>query len=140
MIPTLGMRVPPDLADPPPSTPGPMLAARFLLELSGLAGYGYWGWSIGDGGFRGFMAATILVIAAAAVWGIFRVRHDPPGKTDHPVIVPGPVRLAIELGFFAAAAAGFWLGGSRIASETLMTCVVVVYVVTWDRQRWLWRQ
>lgn len=126
--------------DLPPSTPAVMLAARFLLELFGLAGFGVWGWSIGGGGLRGGVLAAILVIAAAAVWGIFRVRHDPPSKTDHPVIVPGQVRLAIELGFFALAAAGFWLGGSRAASETLMTCVVVLYGVTWDRQRWLLRQ
>lgn len=126
--------------DPPPTTPGVMLAARFLLEVFGLAGFGMWGWSLGNGGIPGGVLAGIMVIAAASAWGIFRVRHDPPGKTDHPVIVPGPVRLAIELGFFALAAAGLWLGGSRAASETLMTCVAVLYVVTWDRQRWLVRQ
>jgi hypothetical protein len=117
-----------------------MLAARFLLELFGLAGFGVWGWSLGGGGVTGGLVATVLVLAAAATWGVFRVRDDPPGKTEHPVIVPGPVRFAIEIGFFALAAAGWWLGGSRAASETLMTCVVVVYVVTWDRQRWLLRQ
>lgn len=132
--------LPTDLADPPPSTPWVILAARFLLELFGLAGFGYWGWSIGNGGVTGGLLAALFVVAAAATWGVFRVRHDPPGKTDHPVIVPGWVRLAIELGFFAFAAAGWWLGGSRAASETLMTAVVVLYVVTWDRQKWLVRQ
>jgi hypothetical protein len=117
-----------------------MLAARFLLELFGLAGFAVWGWSLGGGGVTGTLVAVLLVLAAAAVWGVFRVRHDPPGKTDHPVIVPGPVRLAIELAFFALAAAGWWLAGYRAASETLMTAVVVLYVVTWDRQRWLLRQ
>ncbi len=112
-----------------------MLAARFLLELFGLVGFGVWGWSIVNGGLTGGVIATLFVVAAAAVWGVFRVRHDPPGKTDHPVIVPGPVRFAIEIGFFGLAAAGLWLGGSRAASETLMTCVAVLYVVTWDRQR-----
>ncbi len=134
-------QLPPDPADPPPSTPGVMLAARFLLELFGLAGFAVWGWSIGGGGgIAGGLLAALFVVAAAAVWGVFRVKHDPPGKTDHPVIVPGWVRLAIELAFFALAAAGWWLGGSRAASETLMTAVVVLYVVTWDRQRWLLRQ
>lgn len=132
--------LPPGLADPPPSTPGVILAVRFLLELFGLAGFGYWGWSIGGGGVAGGLLAALFVVAAAAVWGVFRVKHDPPGKTDHPVIVHGWLRLAIELGFFALAAAGWWLGGSRAASETLMTAVVVLYVVTWDRQRWLVRQ
>lgn len=88
----------------------------------------------------GGLLAALFVTLSAAAWGTFRVRHDPPGKADHPVIVPGTVRLAIEIAFFALAAAGLWLGGSRAASETLMTCVVVLYVVTWDRQRWLVRQ
>ena len=129
-----------DRNDPPPSTPAVMLAARFLLELFGLAGFGVWGWSIGDGGLWGGVLASVLVIVAAAVWGTFRVRHDPPGKTDHPVIVAGRVRLAIELVFFGLAAVGLWFGGSRAASETLMTGVVLLYSVTWDRQRWLLRQ
>jgi len=129
-----------DGGDLPPTTPAVMLAARILLELFGLVGFGAWGWSIGDGGLWGGILAAVLVVVAAVAWGVFRVRHDPPGKTNHPVIVPGPVRLAIELAFFALAAAGLWLGGSRAASETLMSCVVVLYVVTWDRQRWLLRQ
>jgi hypothetical protein len=128
------------VADPPPSTPGVMLAARFALELFGLAGFGVWGWDLVGGGFRGGVLAGLFAVVAAAVWGTFRVRHDPPGKTDHPVIVPGPVRLGIELAFFALAAAGWWLSGHRAASETLMTAAVVLYVVTWDRQRWLVRQ
>lgn len=127
-------------AAPPPSTPIVILAVRFLLELFGLAGFAWWGWALGGGGLAGGALAAVLVIAAAAVWGIFRVRDDPPGKTDHPVIVPGPARLAIELGFFGLASAGWWLGGSRAAAETLLTAVVVLYVVTWDRQRWLVRQ
>jgi len=127
-------------ADPPPTTPAVTLAARFMLELFGLAGFGVWGWSIDDGDLWGGVFATIFVIVSAAAWGTFRVRHDPPGKTDHPVIVAGRVRLAIELGFFGLAAVGLWLGGSRAASETLMTGVVVLYIVTWDRQRWLLRQ
>lgn len=117
-----------------------MLVSRFLLELFGLAGFAVWGWSTADGGLPGGILAVVMVVAAAAIWGIFRVRHDPPGKTEQPVVVRGTVRFAIEIAFFGLAAAGFWLGGSRAASETLMTCVVVLYVVTWDRQRWLLRQ
>ena len=136
----LKLPVPGDVADPPPSTPAVMLAARFLLELFGLAGFAMWGWSLGSGGPLGGLLGALFVLIAAAAWGVFRVRHDPPGKTDHPVIVPGPVRLTIELAFFGLAAAGWWLAGYRAASETLMTAAAVLYVVTWDRQRWLLRQ
>jgi hypothetical protein len=126
--------------DPPPSTPPLFLAVRFLLELCGLAGWGFLGWWLGEGGWLGGMLAGVSVIAGAALWGVFRVRHDPPGKTDHPVIVPGPVRFAVEIGFFAVAAGGLWFGAGRAASETLMTAVVLLYGITWDRQRWLLRQ
>ena len=133
----------PDLtgvADPPPSTPGVFLAARFLLECFGWIGFGVWGWHLGGGDILGSILATVFVIASAAVWGVFRARHDPPGKTDQPVVVPGQVRLTIELVFFALAAYGLWVGWNRAASETLMTAVVLLYGITWDRQRWLVRQ
>lgn len=128
------------LLDPPPSTPLVFLAVRFGLEIFGLVGFGFLGWWLGDGGLRGGILAITCVVVAGAVWGTFRVRHDPPGKTEQPVIVPGKVRFAIEIGFFAIAAFGLWMGASRAASETLMTAVVVLYGITWDRQRWLWRQ
>jgi hypothetical protein len=128
------------IEDPPPSTPMVFLAVRFGLELFGLVGFGYLGWWLGNGGMVGSALAGACVVAAAAAWGIFRVRHDPPGKTNQPVVVSGKVRLTIELGFFAAAAFGLWMGANRAASETLMTAVVLLYGITWDRQRWLWRQ
>lgn len=117
-----------------------MLAARFLLELFGLVGIGYLGWWLGDGGVPGWILAIVFALIGAAVWGIFRVLHDPPGKTEQPVVVPGWARFAIEIGFFAVAAVGLWFGANRAASETLMTAVVLLYVITWDRQRWLLRQ
>src|SRR5680860_759107 len=111
----------PDLSaltgDPPPISPLPMLIARFLLEIFGLVGFGYLGWRLGNGGLAGGFLAAALVIAAAAVWGIFRVRFDPPGKAEQPVVVPGWMRFAIEIGFFALAACGLWIGASRAASE-----------------------
>lgn len=54
--------------------------------------------------------------------------------------VAGGVRLAIELAFFGLAVTGLWLTGYRAASETLITAVALLYVITWDRQRWLIRQ
>jgi hypothetical protein len=116
------------------------LAVRFGLEVFGLVGFGFLGWWLGNAGIAGGILAGACVVLAGAVWGIFRVLHDPPGKTEQPVIVPGKVRLTIELGFFAIAAVGLWIGASRAASETLMTAVVLLYGITWDRQRWLWRQ
>jgi hypothetical protein len=117
-----------------------MLAARFLLEIAGLVGIGYLGWWVGDGGWPGWALALVFALGAAAVWGVFRVRYDPPNKAEQPVVVPGWVRFVIEIAFFALAALGLWLVANRAASETLMTAVVLLYGITWDRQRWLLRQ
>ena len=117
-----------------------MLAVRFALEIFGWTGFALWGWKIGNGGLWGGLLAVTLVSVSAAAWGIFRVPNDPPGKLDPPVRVPGTVRLLIELAFFGLAATALWISGYRAASETLITAVVLLYVVTWDRQRWLVRQ
>ena len=117
-----------------------ILFAVFALELFGLAGFGRWGWSLGNGGVPGAVAAIGVAAVAATVWGVFRVRNDPPGKVNPPVRVPGWLRLLIELSFYGLAAAGLWLGGWRAAPETLITAVAIVYLVMWDRQRWLLRQ
>ena len=127
-------------SDLPPAKPVTFLVAVFAIEIFGLAGFGRWGWSLGNGGVPGAVAATGLMVVAAAVWGVFRVPNDPPGKRHPPVRVPGWLRLLIELSFYALAATGLWLGGWRAASETLMTAVVIIYLVMWDRQRWLLRQ
>ncbi len=113
---------------------------RFGLEIFGWIGFGTWGWSIGGGGLAGGLLAIVLVAISAAIWGVFRVTNDPPGKLHPPVRVPGWGRLLIELTFFGLAAAGLWLSGYRAASETLMTAFALLYVITWDRQRWLVRQ
>ena len=127
-------------SDLPPPKPMTILFAVFALELFGLAGFGRWGWSLGNGGVPGAVAAIGVAAVAATVWGVFRVRNDPPGKVNPPVRVPGWLRLLIELSFYGLAAAGLWLGGWRAASETLITAVAIVYLVMWDRQRWLLRQ
>ncbi len=117
-----------------------MLAVRFALEVFGWTAFGIWGWSIGNGGLSGGLLAVVFIVASTGVWGVFRMPNDPPGKLHPPVRVRGWVRLAIELAFFGLAATGLWLSGYRAAAETLLTVAALLYVITWDRQRWLVRQ
>ena len=126
--------------DGQPSQSWTVLAVRFALEVFGWAGFGIWGWSLGDGGWQGGLLAGVLVAASMTVWGVLRVPDDPRGKPHPPVRVPGWVRLALELGFFGLAATGLWTSGYRAAAETLLTVTALLYAVTWDRQRWLVRQ
>ena len=126
--------------EPPPAKPVTFLVAVLAIEVFGLAGFGRWGWTIGNGGVSGTLTAIGMTMCAAAIWGLFRVPNDPPGKLHPLVRVPGWLRLLIELSFYALAATGLWLGGWRAASETLLTAVAIIYLVMWDRQRWLLRQ
>ena len=75
------------------------LAFRFILELTALVAIGYWGWMTGEGWTRWILMLGVPLIAAV-LWGVFRVDND-PGKA--PVRVPGFLRLALELAYFAFA-------------------------------------
>jgi hypothetical protein len=79
------------------------LALRFALELSALAATAYWGWTTGDGAMRWVLGigAPLLVIV---VWALF-VSPNPR------IELARPLRLAIEFGVFAAAAAALAASG-----------------------------
>jgi hypothetical protein len=112
------------------------LGVRFLLELSILASLGYWGWTEHDGIWR-FLWGAGLPLAAAILWGTFRVPNDPG---DAPVQVPGLVRLLLELALFGAAV-GLLVAADRSVTATVLGAVVVLhYAVSYDRVAWLLRQ
>jgi hypothetical protein len=77
------------------------LAVRFLLELGILAALAPWGWSVGQDAVRWLLAIGAPLVAAL-LWGVFRV----PGDGGDPVmIVPGAVRLLLEVALFGLAVA-----------------------------------
>lgn len=84
------------------------LALRFLLELAALAAVGYWGWKTGDGALRPAFAVA-AVAAIVVVWALF---ISPKAS----VVVPGPLKLALELAVWVAAGAALYATGhSRLA-------------------------
>jgi hypothetical protein len=74
------------------------LILRFILELAALTGMSIWGWKQSDGWFR-FVLAIGIPIIAAAIWGTFAVPDDPSRSGKAPVVVPGLLRLGVELVF-----------------------------------------
>lgn len=112
------------------------LAFRFLLELAALFAMGYWGWHVGEGGLR-WLLMVGAPLAAAALWGTFRVDND-PGKA--PVRVPGVARLALELAYFAFATWALYATGAINLSWILGLAVAIHYLVSYDRILWLVRQ
>ena len=90
---------------------GVTLTARFLCELAMLAALAFWGYVVGDGIWAWLLGLAAPAVAAV-VWGTFVA---PRAK----VSVPAPVRVAIELVLFAAAAAGLAAAGQPVAAVVL---------------------
>jgi hypothetical protein len=112
------------------------LTLRFLLEMAILAALAYWGWVEHHGLWRPVLALG-LPLAAAILWGTFRVPGDPK---DAPVPVPGLVRLLLELALFAAAVWLLAAADQLSAAIVLGVLVVLHYAAAYDRVRWLLTQ
>jgi hypothetical protein len=112
------------------------LVVRFLLELSALFVLGLWGWHQRDDGFR-IVAALAIPLIAAALWGTFAVPHDPTRSGSAPVPISGVLRLALELGFFGSATLALYDLGFGKLTAALGTAVVIHYLLSYDRIRWL---
>lgn len=112
------------------------LIVRFLLELSALFVLALWGWHGRDDGLRILVALAIPTIAAA-LWGIFAVPHDPTRSGSAPVPISGLLRLALELSFFGCATLALDDLGFGKLSAILGLAVVIHYLFSYDRIRWL---
>jgi hypothetical protein len=114
------------------------LGVRFLLEIAGLAAMAYWGWRQADGVLR-FVLAIGIPLVAAALWGTFAVPDDPSRSGKAPVPVPGVVRLALELAFFAFAVWALYDAGLVTSSIGTAVIVIIHYAVSYERMAWLLR-
>ena len=112
------------------------LAVRFLLELVALYAIGIWGWEQTESWHRIILAFGIPIIFAA-VWGIFAVPNDPSRSGKTVVAVPGIIRPAIELAFFAFAVWSLYDMGYLSLYWILGLIVIVHYIISYDRIQWL---
>ena len=104
------------------------LAVRFMLEIAMLIALGYWGWHLS--GVGRYVAVAGLPIAAAVLWGMFRIPNDPKPA---PVAIPGILRLLLEWGLFGFAAWALYDLGHSTVSIVLSGIVIVHYFVSYDR-------
>ena len=116
------------------------LILRFLLELTALVTLGIWGWQYGDGSWLGYVLAAGLPILAAVVWGVFNVPNDPSRSGKAPVVVPGIIRLTIELMLFALAIWALYDLSYTRYSWILGVVVIMHYIASYDRILWLIKQ
>jgi hypothetical protein len=109
---------------------------RFLLELSALAAYGYWGLTSIDGWPR-FLLAVGLPILGAVLWGTFAVPDDPSRSGKALVPVAGWLRLILELVLLGLAAGALFGVGKPLLAAALAAGVLVHYLLSYDRVSWL---
>jgi Protein of unknown function (DUF2568) len=111
----------------PSGLPGLILIARFVCELAMLAALAFWGYVVGEG-----VWAWLLGLAAPAtagiVWGTFVA---PRAKLP----VPAPVRVAIELVLYVAAAAGLVAAGQPVAAVVLGVAGLITSVLNEVQER-----
>ena len=112
------------------------LFVRFLLEMFALVSLGIWGWEYSDGWLQYILAIGIPIIFAA-IWGIFAVPGDPSRSGKAPVATPGLIRLAIELGIFCFAAWSLYDMGLNTICIAFGATVLIHYIISYDRIKWL---
>jgi hypothetical protein len=105
----------------------------FLLEIVGLVGIGRLGWHLGTSTAWSVELSALLVAIAVATWTIFRTRGFVPSGGEPVVAVPGPARVVIEFGFYAAGAWGLWASGWELAALVFALGVLVVTFALRDR-------
>mgnify|MGYP001153886664 CR=1 FL=1 len=113
-----------------------VLLTRFLLELSALGIYAWWGWHQSDGFVR-YLTAIGLPIFTATIWGAFRVPGD-QGKGVVPV--SGWIRLLVEFLFFGSA---IWMLFEEEADRLgwiILIITVLLYLISYERIIWLTKQ
>ncbi len=106
---------------------GVTLTARFICELAMLAALALWGYVVGEGVWAWVLGLGAPVVAAI-VWGTFVA---PRAR----VPVPAPVRVAIELLLYAAAATGLAAAGQPVAAVVLAIGGLVTSVLNDVQER-----
>lgn len=111
------------------------LALRFILELAALIAIGIGAYDLASGLLAWVLAIGLPLIAAVA-WATFNVPGDESRSGAAPVVVPGVVRLAVEIVVFTTAVVLLW-PLSSLAAGLLGAGVVIHYLLSIDRIRWL---
>ncbi len=112
------------------------LVLRFLLEIVALIVLGLLGWNLGEG-MLGIVLAAVIPIGAAILWGVFAVPNDPSRSGNAPVPIPGLLRLILEFFIFASAIWSFVYLNLSIYALIFAVLLLVHYITSYRRVRWL---
>lgn len=112
------------------------LALRFLMEILALLAIGQWSYRLVSNGWKYILAALIPILIATA-WGVFNVPGDPSRSGAAPVIVPGLIRLIVELAIFTFASWALFTTGYTQWSVIFSVIILIHYLISYDRVGWL---
>ena len=115
------------------------LTLRFLMEMASIFTFGIWGYSLSDNGNR-IPLAILFPLLFALLWGIFAVKDDPSRSGKTVVRTPGALRLLLELALFGSASCMLFELGYTTAGWILGGLVILHYIISFDRIRWLLKQ
>lgn len=115
------------------------LGLRFLLELCTWLAPGVWAWHYFSG-LAQYLNAFLFPLLMILVWGIFNVPKDPSRGGKAPVVVPGKLRLFIELSEFAIGLWAWNASGYKGFSYFLLALLILHHLFLKKRLIWLWRQ
>ena len=95
----------------------PSLALAFVLELCGLAAYGWWGVQAGTTGLSRTVLGVGAPLVAAVLWGVFAAPRAP--------VSSAALAAVVQVGFFAGAALVLAVGGHARLAGVLLVVVLV---------------
>ncbi len=112
------------------------LALRFLLEIIALIAVGLWSYRLTNTSWK-YVLVLFIPLLIALVWGLFNVPGDPSRSGAAPVVIPGMVRLIIELVIFSFASWALFQTGHNRWSIIFLAVVIGHYLFSLDRITWL---
>ena len=115
------------------------LGLRFALEMTALLALGVWGSRQAEGVLSVVMALGVPLLDAG-LWGTFAVPGDPSRSGKAPVPVAGIIRLGYEIIYFGFAAWALLSMGNAALGLAFGVAVIIHYVLSYDRVKWLVRQ
>lgn len=112
------------------------LAVRFILEVTTMIIVGMWGWKL-DASWLKFIYAIGFPSILVGLWVTFNVPNDPSRSGKAPIVVPGWIRLLLELAFFTLGTYAFYQLGYSTVCWVNGVVVIVHYLISYDRVAWL---
>ncbi|WP_255298543.1 YrdB family protein [Brevibacillus dissolubilis] len=106
------------------------------MELVALFSIGTFAWTHFNG-FARYALVLILPAFVMIIWSVFAVPGDPSRGSDGVVAVSGMTRLILEFFVFGAGFIALYYSSSRIYSLTFLLLIVLHYVASLDRIKWL---